>query len=127
MEAQDADDLDCDFAEIYGIIDRRSVPPLKAAVLAGGLFSSERNGRIKRRYGGRHATPEQLLLAGMADRLSVLVWQNTKDGARNRNRPESILAELIDEGTEKRTDKETERFATAGEFEAEMARRRGIA
>lgn len=33
--------------------------------------------------------PEHLL-AAMYDTLRVLVWQNTKDGKRNRNRPEPL-------------------------------------
>lgn len=119
MSANDADDLDCDFAEIYGITDRLSLPPLKAAVLAGGLFSSERKGRLRRKYGGKEIPAEQLLLAGVADRLSVLIWQQTKDGRRNRNQPASILAKLIDEEPENKTLS----FSSAEEFEAERTRR----
>lgn len=34
------------------------------------------------------------MLAGIIDRLSLLVWQNTEDGHKNRNRPQS-LAEML--------------------------------
>lgn len=120
MAAADADALDCDFAEVYGIVDRSSLPPLKAAVLAGGLFSSEKIGRIRRKYAGARYSTDTLLLAAAADRLSTLVWFKTKDAQKKRNRPASILAELIDE----KETKDTLAFDSAEEFEAEMARRR---
>ena len=119
MAARDADELDCDFAEIYGIIDRRSVPPAKAAVLAGGLFSCERGTRIRRKYSGAKLSLTEWLLAGIADSARLLVWFKTKDGQKNRNRPESILAKLIDGPDEE----QSEVFETAEEFEAERARR----
>lgn len=36
-----------------------------------------------------------LLLAHAVDRLSLLVWQQTKDGQHNRNRPDSIAEMLL--------------------------------
>ena len=120
MSATVADDLDCDFAEIYHICDRRSVPPKTAAVLAGGLLTSPVNGRIKRKITGQRFGADTQLLAAIADRLSTLVWFQTKDGQKNRNRPESILAKLIDE----REHDDAQAFASAEEFEAERERRR---
>lgn len=38
---------------------------------------------------------ETMLLAKIADELTVLVWMNSKDGQKNRNRPASILSELL--------------------------------
>lgn len=32
----------------------------------------------------------EYLLADVVDRLSILVWAKTKDGARNRNRPDPV-------------------------------------
>ena len=120
MAARDADELDCDFAEIYGIIDRRSVPPAKAAVLAGGLFSSDRSTRMKRKHTGQRVSLTEWLLADLADSARLLVWSKTKDAEKNRNRPESILAKLIDGPEEERS----EAYENAEEFEAERARRR---
>ncbi|WYJ90905.1 hypothetical protein A5888_002673 [Enterococcus sp. 9E7_DIV0242] len=37
---------------------------------------------------------ETTLLAGIADRLSVLVWSETKDGQRGKNKPKFILDSL---------------------------------
>lgn len=35
-----------------------------------------------------------MLQAAQLDTLNVLAWQNTKDGAKGRNRPKSILNNL---------------------------------
>ena len=37
---------------------------------------------------------ETLLLAGIQDKLNVLIWQQTKDGMNGRNYPASMLALL---------------------------------
>lgn len=31
------------------------------------------------------------ILAGIYDRIGLLVWQNTEDGHKNRNRPQSLV------------------------------------
>ena len=41
------------------------------------------------------------LLSIIADRLGILVWQPTKDGHKNRNRPKSILQILTGEDKKK--------------------------
>lgn len=51
--------------------------------------------RIKQKMMGAKAPIDTLLRAIIADELKLLVWQNTKDGAKGRNRPESILAALL--------------------------------
>lgn len=42
-----------------------------------------------------------LLLAGVNDRLSTLVWAKTKDGQKGKNLPESIVDLLTKEKQEK--------------------------
>lgn len=42
-----------------------------------------------------------LLLAGVNDRLSTLVWAKTKDGQKGKNPPESIVDLLTKEKQEK--------------------------
>lgn len=37
---------------------------------------------------------ETMLLASAVDKLSLLLWAKTKDGAKNRNRPKMILEML---------------------------------
>ena len=58
------------------------------------------------------------LLAVIADGVRTLIWQNTEDGHKGRNKPESVLQKLIDGKKEN----ETMSFATAEEFEAERNR-----
>ena len=38
---------------------------------------------------------EILLLAQMVDRLSLLIWQNTRDGEKGRNKPPSLVERLL--------------------------------
>lgn len=108
-----SDELDCDFCEFYGIIDRWSLPVRKAAVLADGLSSDS---RTKRKIAKIETSVETIILAGILDRLSVLVWQNTSDGQKGKNKPESVLAELVG-GKNKKSD-DILSFSTAAEFEA---------
>lgn len=57
---------------------------------------------------------EILLLASAVDRLSLLLWLNSKEGADGVNRPKSVLAELL--GNEE--DKDIEAFTSSDDFEA---------
>lgn len=91
MIRTDADALACDMAETYHIYDMREQPPARVAVFACGL---RQDARIKMRMTGTEAGMTDMLLAACADRLSLLVWQNTKDGQRGRNRPASIYEAL---------------------------------
>ena len=52
---------------------------------------------------GAKTSVETTLLAIIVDALRILVWQNTKDGKRGRNKPESILEMII--GPEKEEEK----------------------
>lgn len=38
---------------------------------------------------------DTMLLACIVDRLSILIWQRTKDGAKGRNRPQMIANALM--------------------------------
>lgn len=60
----------------------------------------------------RKVTTDQLLMAAVVDRLSYLVWMNTKDAQHNRNRPKSILDTLT-----KTPETEIQTFASGEEFE----------
>ena len=61
---------------------------------------------------------EEMLLAIIADKLSMLVWMKSEDGRRNTNRPKSIYESI----TGKAVQDELEAFDTPEEFEAERAR-----
>lgn len=92
MVTADEEALICDFAETYGIYDYRNLPLKTAAILASGLRD---NSRIKIKLSGLNAAPETILNAAIADRTGMLVWMQSKDGARNRNRPASILDKIL--------------------------------
>ena len=92
MIAADEDALMCDFVETYHILDMRALPVKQAAALAVGLPA---NSRIKLKLSGEKAPIETVLLAAIVDRLSLLLWQNSKDGAKGKNRPETLIDSLF--------------------------------
>ena len=89
------------------------MPVRKCAVLADGLFFVD--SRIKKAF---VKTPDEktLLLAMIADGVRTLAWQNTANGKKGKNPPDSVLRKLIDASDKK--EKETLSFNTAEEFEA---------
>lgn len=110
MIATDEEALICDLAETYHIYDYKSLPLSRVAIFAVGLKG---NSRIKMKMSGLKYPLDTLLLASVVDRLSMLVWQKTKDAVDGRNLPESMLSRLL--GTEDNRD--TEVFSTPEEFE----------
>lgn len=108
------DDLICDFAEYYQIYDIRQVKPSIAAVLAIGLRDDS---RTKMRLAGAKIDQKTMLLAAIADRLSILVWQKTRDGQRNQNKPKSIVDELTRDHSA-----DVVGFTTSEDFEKERQR-----
>ena len=96
MIRTDENALICDFAETYHILDYRALSLKTAAALASGLSEDS---RIMRKITGRRIDTKTLLLAGILDRLTTLVWFKTEDGLKGRNRPESVLAS-INKGSE---------------------------
>lgn len=109
MIAVDESALICDFAETYRVYDYRALPARTAAVYACGLGQ---NSRIMQKMGGAKAPIDTLLLAAIADALKILVWQNTADGAKGKNQPQSILASILGE------EKETAGFDSPEDFDA---------
>lgn len=120
MIAIDRDALICDLAETYGVFDMGALPVPILATLACGLRDTA---RIKMKISGIRHTPIEMLVAAAVDRLAILMWQNTKDGTTGQNRPKSILEIMLNEPEEK----EIQGFDTAEDFEAEWARRTGVA
>ena len=66
------------------------------------------------RLSGQKVDLQTTLLATIADRLGVLAWQNTKDGQKGINMPESIVQSLI--GIKKESNNMS--FSTGDEYEA---------
>ena len=112
MIQTDESALICDLAETYGIFDYRALPLRTVAALACGL---REDSRIRMAVTGQKISAEIALMATVADRLGLLVWMQTKDGQKNRNRPESILERLTRK--EKQKD-DLETFPTPAEYEA---------
>lgn len=88
----DRNALLCDLAETYGIYDIKAHPATRVALFAAGLRDDS---RIKMKLAGVRVSNEILLLAQAVDRLSVLIWQNTKDGGKGRNKPPSVVEKIL--------------------------------
>lgn len=110
MIALDEDALICDFAETYHIYDYRSLPATLAGIYAAGLRP---DARINIKMSGTTTPVDTLLLASIADSMHIRIWQQTKDAAHGKNRPESILAKLVDA----KTPSECEGFETIESFD----------
>lgn len=111
MLKTDRSALVCDLAETYGIFDFKRMPASQLAVLAVGLRDES---RIKMKMADARLKPDIMLLVGILDRLNVLLWTKTKDAEKGRNKPKSILAELM---AEKSSD--VRAFASGKDFKAE--------
>ncbi len=92
MISLDEDSLICDLAETYHIYNYRALPSKLIGVLACGLRD---NSRIKMKLSNMNADVDTLLSALIADRLQVLIWQRTEDGAKGRNYPKSLYERMI--------------------------------
>lgn len=92
MIVTDEDALICDLAETYGIYDYKSLPARRVGIFAMGLRDDS---RIKMKLSGSKVPLNTLLLGAIADASNLSVWQVTKDGAKGRNRPSSILQKLL--------------------------------
>ena len=107
----------CDLAEYYHLFisDWEALPegvtPSLVATLTFGLSD---NSRTKRKLSKQKLSLEEMLLAIIADRLGILVWQPTKDGHKGRNQPKSIFKDLTEE---KKAKEELETFQSADDFE----------
>ena len=74
------------------MLDWRALPLKTAAALAAGLRDDS---RVKSRMAGITVDPKTQMLAAAVDRLGLLVWMKTKDATKGRNRPKSLLEELM--------------------------------
>lgn len=104
MAALAPDELVCDMAETYHVLDWRALGLPLAATLAGGLRETSR-------------TCMALNHAPITTDTLLLVWSKTKDAQHGRNRPAPVLDTLL--GTARR--RKVTGFATAAEFEAAKA------
>lgn len=109
----DEDALICDLAETYQVYDYKQLPLSTVAVFAYGLKDDS---RIKQLLSDQIAPVERLLLASMVDRLSMLLWIQSKDGQKGVNRPTSLTDIFIKK--EKEDTREFMTFESPEDYEA---------
>lgn len=97
MISVDEDALICDLAETYQIYDYRQLPPMSVAVFSYGL---KNDSRIKMKINNQQVSLDTLLLAGVSDKLNMLIWFQTADGQKGKNRPKPITDTLTNTVTE---------------------------
>lgn len=114
MISTDETALICDLAETYGIFNYRGLPVKILAALSAGLGE---NSRVRMKMNGQKCRTEIALLAGILDRLSTLVWLNSRDGQNGVNRPPSVLRAIYgdDPGDDVETFNSAEEFAETRE------------
>ena len=84
----------CDLAETYHVLNYRELPPSLVATLVTGLRADS---RLKMKLTGMKIPVETTIAAMTYDAVSMLVWMNSDDGRRNRNRPKSLVKTLTEE------------------------------
>ena len=113
MIKADEDALICDLAETYHIYDYKRLPVKLVASLAVGLRSDS---RIKIKMSGSKVSPDMMMMAAIVDRLTVLVWMQTKDGQHGRNQPKTLLSVL------EKPESDTISFLSGEDYEKERQR-----
>lgn len=91
MIKTDENALICDLAETYHIYDYKQLPLTTLAVFSVGLRD---NSRIKMKMNNQTVELNTLLMAGISDKLSTLLWWKTKDGQKGINKPTSLVDAL---------------------------------
>lgn len=92
MIATDKDALMCDLAETYGIFNYKELPASRVALFACGLRDDS---RIKQRMRQDTYPLNTMLLAAIADRLSLLLWTKTKAAQKGRGKPALLIERMI--------------------------------
>lgn len=107
MYKLDKDALLCDLAETYKIYDFEALPLTKIAIFAKGLRDDS---RIKMKMSESKFSVKESLLAGILDRLTLILYSKTKDSEKGKNYPKLLI-----EDTSKKD--ELQGFTSGKEFE----------
>lgn len=91
------DDLICDLAETYGVLDYKALPASMLAMLAAGLREDSRS---KMNLSGRKATRAETLLAAAVDGLNRITWLLSGVCPHEGDGPKSVLRAILQEGEE---------------------------
>jgi len=87
------------------------------------VFGLREDSRTKMKLSGSTLSISQTLMAMQVDCLNILIWSNTKDAQKGRNKPKSILNILL--GNDKEKGEELMVFDSPEEFEQYMKAIRG--
>ena len=90
--ATQEDELICDLAETYHILNYRELPVKLLGTLVAGL---PEHSRTKLKLNNVSMSQNDIMLISILDRLNILVWQKTKDGQKGKNKPKLILGEIL--------------------------------
>ena len=82
----------CDLAETYHIYDLKVLPLHKVALFSVGL---RENSRIKMKMAKVEYPFSEVMMMSIIDHLATLIWQNTKDASKGRNKPKSLMEKLL--------------------------------
>lgn len=82
------------------------------------ILGLREDSRLQQKLQNSKTTLTNYLLAGILDRLSLLVWANTKDAQKGLNRPKMVVDSLFD--SVKNQDNIS--FNSSEEFERERER-----
>ena len=109
-------------AQYYHILDYENQHPDLIATLVSQLPVDS---RLMMHYSKVPITLNQILMANMIDNLQVLVWQNTKNGHKGRNKPQSLLDTLLNKDKKRKSDNSKENLMAFDTPEAYELWRRG--
>lgn len=79
-------------AETYHIYDMKQFSPVYISILVRGLSV---NSRVAIAESDKLVGLDTFMMASVLDELRVIIWQNTKDAQKGRNRPKSITQSLL--------------------------------
>lgn len=106
----------CDLAQYYNIYDYHDYKPSYIYILVDGLHD---NSRFKLKLNGMKTTTDTMLSAITCDYLAKLWWAKTEDAEHGRNKPISILSQLLEDYA---VNNEKDGFDTVEEFNTARSR-----
>lgn len=89
----DKEAIICDLAETYHIYNYKELPVKLLATLCVGLRD---NSRIKMKINGNKVPYNIELIMAAVDRLSLLVYAQSKDAQKGKNKPKLLLEQLYE-------------------------------
>lgn len=116
MLSVDEEAFICDMAETYHIFNYKEVKVSLLAILAKGLRPDS---RIKLKLANEEFSLNTMLMIGIHDRLSLLVYANSKDAAKGINKPKLLIDKL------RKNESEYSVFDSPEEFEENLKRIKG--